>query len=112
MRVDATIKGHYGLALFNLFLGNVTEAFSQAGMFELAYELASETYQGRPFEEKSDTINSYKNTDGVCRAVSHFCEYIPVGNISNFCKHIRLGNQISLSSLTLPYLKCLCVPRS
>ena len=80
MRVDATLTGNYGFMILNLIIGNVTEACSQAGVFEIWYSQAYEYITGHEFEEPSDVINTYEEVDGVCRAVSHFSEYTPVCN--------------------------------
>ena len=80
LRIDATLTGSYAIVLCNLFLGNVVEACSQAGLFELWYENAYEMIFGKTFEEPKDVVNTYDEVDGVCRAVAHLCEYVPVCN--------------------------------
>ena len=83
MRIDATLTGNYAIMGANLWIGSIMEACSQARIFEYLqlYDWFYELYFGEEFVEPTDTIISYEDIDGVVRAVSHVCEYIPVSNI-------------------------------
>ena len=75
------MTGNFGTMITNLLIGNVCEACSQGGLFEIWYEKSYAWYYNEEFKEPGDSINTYDDMDGVMRAVGHFCEYNPVCNM-------------------------------